>query len=103
MLSNPEIQSRAGHDHHRRSHRRRVLKAGKIVLSDWSTIDCTVRDITEAGARLAFAGPTALPTSFWLLVPSDEKLIPAQPAWQKGLVAGVVFTGPERRAPPRKW
>jgi hypothetical protein len=98
--ASPAPAERIERRHH---HRRRVLKAGKIVLSGWSTIDCTVRDLTNGGARLAFAGPTELPPSFWLLVPSDDKLVPAEPIWQRGLLAGIVFTGPERRAPPRKW
>jgi hypothetical protein len=85
---------------HRRGQRRRMLKAGKIVVSDSSMIDCTIRDISEGGARIVFAGPTQLPDGFWLMIVTEAKMIPAELLWQRGLAAGIRFTGPERAAPP---
>lgn len=83
--------------------RRRVLKDAKLVLSDWSVVDCTIRDMSATGARLEFGGPTELPEELRLLVVSSNMLIPARRAWQRGLSAGVRFTGEGRQAPPRKW
>ncbi len=85
------------------SPRRRMLKQGKVVMSDWTVIDCIIRDLSDTGARLEFAGPTELPQEFRLLVVSSNLLIPAALAWQRGLAAGVHFTGPGRDAPPRKF
>ena len=93
----------AGGLEQRGTRRQRMLKEAKVVLADWATIDCSIRDLSSTGARLVFGGPTPLPESFEVLMVSAEKLIPAELVWQRGLAAGVHFTGPERNAPPRKW
>ncbi len=88
---------------HRNTHRRRTLKEGKIVLSDWKVLDCLIRDLSESGARVELGGLTELPKAFRLLITSSNELIPAEPAWQTGLAAGLHFTGPGQKAPPRKF
>ncbi|MGH6925550.1 MAG: PilZ domain-containing protein [Propylenella sp.] len=90
-------------EEHRDAHRRRALKAGKVVLSDWKVIDCLIRDISEGGARLEFGAPMDLPASFRVLITSLNLLVPAAPAWQRGVSVGVRFTGPGQAAPPRKF
>lgn len=53
--------------------RRRVLKAGKIVLGrNTSTIDCTVRAIWDKGAELSLSTTVGLPTSFVLRIAADN-------------------------------
>jgi hypothetical protein len=89
-------------EENRRSIRRRTLKEGKVVLSDWSVIDCLIRDMSEGGARLEFGGPTELPHEFRLLIVSTNTIIPAALAWHRGQAVGVRFTGPGQSAPPRK-
>jgi len=74
--------------------RRRTLKAGKIVLSDWTTIDCRIRDLSDTGAKLELGGITKLPTTFRLQIISDNKLIPCTLVSQRGLPVGVEFAGP---------
>lgn len=88
----------------RRSERRgRTFKDGKVVLANWSTIDCVVRDLTATGARLRFPNPTSVPDTFHLLIQKDEVLIPAERTWSQAFDVGVHFTGPAKRAPPRRW
>ena len=87
----------------RASPRKRALKEAKLVLTNWATIDCVIRDQSETGARLEFGGPTDIPDEFRLLVVSTNMLIPARRAWQRGLSVGVQFVGPGKMAPPRKW
>ena len=41
-----------------------ALKDAKVVLSDWTMINCTIRDVNEEGARLVFSGATSLPEEF---------------------------------------
>jgi len=86
----------------RRALRRRTLKGGKIILSEWTVLDCTIRDLSEGGARLEFGALTELPKEFNLLLVSENLIIPAAVAWQKGNKVGVRFTGPGKAAPPRK-
>jgi hypothetical protein len=87
----------------RHVHRRRTLKEAKVVLSEWTAIDCTMRDVTEEGAKLVFGDAFQLPEEFRVLVVSDNTLVPVRLLWQRGLNAGVVFTGPEQPAPTRKF
>lgn len=88
-------------DENRRGSRRRTLNRGKIMMSDSTVLDCTIRDLSEGGACLIFAGPTQVPESFWLLVLPGRKMRLADRLWQRGLAAGIAFTGEERLAPPR--
>ena len=83
--------------------RHRTLKEAKVVLSDWTAIDCVLRDLSDTGARIEFGGSTDLPKEFRLLVVSTKTLFPAVCVWQRGLSAGLRFTGPGKAAPPRKW
>ena len=87
----------------RQTRRLRTLKQGKIVLSDWTVMDCLIRDMTDEGARIALGGLTELPGKFRLLVVSSNLLVPAELEWQRSLLAGLRFTGPGVQAPPRNW
>jgi hypothetical protein len=85
-----------------RAVRNKTLKEAKIVLRDWSTIDCLLRNVSETGARLEFGNPVALPDTFQLLIKSRNTLVPVRLVWERGASAGVSFTGPEKPVPPRK-
>jgi len=91
-----------GGPHHRSAHRQRTLKAAKVVLSDWTTIDCTIRDISKGGARLVFGDAFSLPGEFRLLIVMSNTIIPARLLWQRGQTAGVAFTGAEEPAHARR-
>ena len=86
----------------RRAHRRRALKHAQVVLTDWTMIDCTIRDLNQEGARLDFGGATSLPEEFRLISVATGTIRPARLSWQRGLAAGIVFTGPEEKAPSRR-
>jgi len=87
----------------RNAPRQRVLKEGKIVTMDkWSVFDCTIRDISETGARLRCADPASVPADFRLLVRASNSIRTARVVWRRADQVGVMFTGPEKLAPPRK-
>jgi len=88
---------------HRGSERRRALKGAKVVLNDWSTIDCTIRNLSDGGARLEFGDLTTLPEEFRILITSENTLVPVRRAWVRGNAVGVEFTGPPKPAPARKF
>ncbi|HWT96684.1 MAG TPA: PilZ domain-containing protein [Terriglobales bacterium] len=49
----------------RRAPRRRVLKAGKILINEGESVfDCTLRDISASGARFSLGLFQALPKRF---------------------------------------
>ena len=91
-----------GGAHHRSEHRKRTLKEAKIVLTDWTVIDCTIRDISEGGARIVVGDAMTLPPEFRLHIVSSNTIVPVRLLWQRGTAAGVGFTGPEEPAPSRK-
>jgi hypothetical protein len=81
--------------------RRRMLKDGRIVINKgWSLIDCAIRDISTAGARLSVKPECELPGELELLFVTDESLVPCELRWRRGDRLGVRFTGPSRKAPP---
>ncbi len=56
-------------DNHRTADRRRVLKAGTIAYNQrYSTLPCTVRDLSATGARLRISDVALVPTHFDLLI-----------------------------------
>jgi hypothetical protein len=91
-----------GGAHNRGDHRQRTLKAARVLLSDSSTVDCTIRDISKGGARLVFGDAFTLPQEFRLLLVSSNTIAPVKLLWQRAKQAGVAFTGPEEPAHTRK-
>jgi two-component system cell cycle response regulator len=83
----------------RQDRRRRTLKQGRAILSEWTSINCLIRDLSSGGAHLRFDGPTSLPPSFRLLIAQDKTVLPVDLLWQRGLSAGVAITGPAQPAP----
>ncbi len=82
-------------DDKRKVPRRRVLKEGKIVYADGlRVLDCTIRDISENGARLLIANTVGLPDKFQLFEKSSGLLYPASIAWRQANAIGVQFDGP---------
>jgi hypothetical protein len=79
----------------RSKRRRRTLKLARVVLSDSTVIDCKLRDLSEEGAHLVFGGAISLPDEFRLYNVSDAVIAPVRLEWQRGLEAGVRFTGPQ--------
>jgi hypothetical protein len=82
-------------DEHRSAQRRRTLKQARAVLSDTTVVDCKLRDISDSGAHLVFGGEIGLPEEFRLYNVSDGWIVPVALKWQRGLDAGVTFTGPQ--------
>lgn len=85
---------------HRKGRRQKQLKSGIIVLNDRrSTLACTIRDISESGARLKLGSVVNLPEAFELILVNDRKIVPVQKCWHSHPECGVAFTGPMRPAP----
>lgn len=71
--------------------RHRVLKQGRISLHDGGGINCTVRNISEGGARLEVANPLGLHGSFLLMIPTDHFMRDCRPVWNIEKQVGVAF------------
>ena len=81
----------------------RVLKSAKIVsMNQWSVVDCTVRDMSETGARLICGDQVSVANEFRFLLPSDNSIRTAKVVWRRGDLLGIEFTSEKTRAPVRK-
>lgn len=79
----------------REARRNKVLKKGLVAFNhDSSTVNCQVRDLSEAGAKLLFEDLPTLPRTFQLHIPVDGVRYPAEVKWIEGTDFGVRFTGP---------
>jgi hypothetical protein len=75
--------------------RRRVFKGGKIIFADGAmVVDCVIRNISVAGARLDVPSTLALPHEFILLDVQTERRHIAKMAWRRGDQMGVEFSDP---------
>jgi hypothetical protein len=72
--------------------------SGLIVLNDAAPpLHCTVRDISDDGARISFPHPVAIPSKFELGIGTGFVAF-ARVAWSKGNEYGLIFTKrPETR------
>lgn len=79
-------------DNKRRSPRQRVLKAGKIAYANGSiVIDCTIRNLSDTGARLQVPTSVAIPDRFEFVEAASAKRRPATVMWRRGDLMGIRF------------
>ncbi|HSO48878.1 MAG TPA: hypothetical protein VLQ68_13220 [Rhizobiaceae bacterium] len=79
----------------RSQHRRRVLKVARVVMAgNLATLDATVRDLNELGARIRVSGSVRLPEfrEFELQITDEKRPRQARLAWRSGGEAGLSFT-----------
>jgi hypothetical protein len=75
----------------RTAQRHRVLKRGTLAFSGGGGADCTVRNISENGARIEITSPLGLPASFTLVIAADRFLRPCHAVWSADRRIGVAF------------
>jgi hypothetical protein len=86
-------------DDKRITRRQRVLKSGKIVFAHGaSVVDCVIRDLSVAGARLEVPNTVGLPQEFTLLDVHSGKSYAAKVAWRRGQRMGVEFPSATKQA-----
>ncbi len=88
----------------RAAKRLKVLKTGKVVFNNsLSVLTCTVRDLSDTGAKLVFGDAAFdMPDDIRLIFPQDNTMRDAKVMWRKGSSVGIHFTSELRRAPARK-
>ncbi|ODT70575.1 MAG: hypothetical protein ABS75_11910 [Pelagibacterium sp. SCN 63-23] len=71
--------------------RLRTLKGAKIVVNDgFSTFDCTVRNLSEAGAKLTVTSVLGVPQRFELAL-LDGRRFNCEMIWHRESEIGVKF------------
>jgi PilZ domain len=90
-------------DQRRGAQRRRTLKTAIIVkLDNMSVVSCTLRDVSETGARLRCLDQASIPKEFYLVFPVENTRCLARVVWRRGDELGVHFVGDKEAAPRRK-
>ena len=65
---------------------------GRIVFNNRSSVlDCTVRNLSDTGAGISFAGISPLPTEFELEIPNRGFRAHGRLIWSRGTNHGVMF------------
>jgi hypothetical protein len=79
-------------DDRRSSKRRRTVLTGKVLFNDRTSVfDCTVRNLSDAGAQITLADVTTLPLDFELEIPSKGMLVQARLIWSRGKNHSIVL------------
>ncbi len=79
--------------------RQRTLLNGRVSFNRGnSTLDCVVRNLSDAGALLAMSDSVALPQAFDLDIPHRQRRYPARIRWRAADRVGVAFDAPKEEA-----
>jgi PilZ domain-containing protein len=76
---------------HRTAQRQRTYKGGRIHLRHASTIDCLVRNLSDAGASLEIESPVGIPDAFEISIAGEDRPRRCRVAWRKERRIGVKF------------
>lgn len=99
----PEITDQKPRPDRRLTPRRRVLKGGVVAFNDhYSSLPCTVRDISDTGARLRIDGSMNAPDRFDLIIEIDGLEVPCEVVSRKASEIAVRFVSPPRMMAPRR-
>jgi hypothetical protein len=99
----PETSADKPRVERRQSPRRRVLKGGVVAFNDrYVTLPCTVRDLSDGGARLRIEGSLTAPDTFELIIDIDGLEAACEVVSRRGNELSVRFTAPPRMVPPRR-
>lgn len=83
----------------RYTRRQRVLLKGVVAWNDeFSSASCTVRDLSETGAKIQLESPAAIPANFVLHVEVGGWKAECERVWLEGLMMGVRFTSERQRS-----
>jgi hypothetical protein len=87
----------------RNSERKRTLLQGRVVFNNrFSTIECTVKDLSGTGAQIAFEHPTEIPRQVELEIPSRGLAVRCEVRWSRDKRHGLQFLPPAAAAAPAR-
>ena len=85
---------------------RSFLRARIIYNNQNSTIECTVKNISSAGAKIELGNAMSIPDAFDLEIPQKGRTYRARLTWRDATAIGVRFVeddaAPKRDTPPGK-
>lgn len=76
----------------RRATRNRTFLPARIEIAELGLVSaCTIRDLSDTGARIQVSGSVPLPPTFTLHIPRFDRRVRATQAWKNGDTIGVRF------------
>jgi hypothetical protein len=98
QIASSSIGKSPGEDR-RYSPRVRVLKKGKLILPNHSSVlDCVIRDVSGTGARLSCESAGLLPGELELVFHAVREVRQVEVVWRRHDELGVKFLSPPRLA-----
>ena len=87
-------------DERRKAPRKKSFLKGTVYYNHrHSSIECTIRDFSDYGARLQFPSPVTLPDPVELEIPARDLTLRAHVRWRKDDEVGVSFEENEAAGP----
>lgn len=87
----------------RNAPRSRVLKRGVVAFNGrHSTLECTIRDISETGCLISSDAHRMIPDTFELLIELDGLWFPSEVVWRRSPRIGIRFVGAPEQAKLRR-
>ena len=80
----------------KRLHERASAFTPAVITGNGQSIDCCVRDLSVAGAKLRVADATSIPQEFQLLLKGATQTRRAKVRWRRRGEVGVVFVADRR-------
>jgi FAD synthase len=74
----------------RRAFRKRTLIGARVFIGKTGTLDGTVRNMSETGAKIVFPLPTVTPDEFEVEI-ADHGRFWVRAMWRNGTAVGVAF------------
>lgn len=83
----------------RTTQRTRTLLRARIEFNGgMSTLECSVRDLSDTGARLDLADSVGMPGVFRLFIPKYQRWYDAETRWHRGNAVGIEFVSHAHQA-----
>jgi len=77
----------------RKTQRMKTLKTGSVSFGVVAIVDCTIRNMSTAGACLEFSCRPVLPRDFSMVIKPEYIRRSCRVSWQSGSRVGVEFMG----------
>lgn len=71
--------------------RRKIHKAGSIIVGNRRPVTCTVHNLSATGAALSIRQSSILPDAFVLVLEMEHRRRPCDVVWRRGNRIGVTF------------
>jgi hypothetical protein len=85
----------------RREPRQKTLLQAQITTAEGFVMSCSVRDLSERGARLSFGNAFWVPEQFKLHILAREWVAQVEVRWRKGNQVGVQFRHLQKARAPQ--